>query len=214
MDPEGTTTEAASSTEASQTVRPDSVAESVKNAIQQVKGSGAAKESAARQDQGKGAAADTAEETETKGQGEGEDAAAAQAQSADEGKPVPYTREEILKRPLWDLDLKRVPEDLREKIGPLKKRITRDFQLIADEKRALEGNTGRKAHKEQTDTTSRTDDGTKDLNRDQLYDMAMQSPEGLEQAFDAMLKQRFPQLFEERTREDRTRQFLRQILQH
>lgn len=197
---EPTKTDAAQSS-ASKGAR-DIAAESVKAAIEQVTGESAAAESTAEKTEGEeSAAAESEADEQSTESGEETEQTAKQANVLKGDDLKKYVDE----TPIWDLDLQKLPEELRDATQRLRRRGTKDYQeLRAEQKRVSEGKDDRKPKTELTTETGR--EGEKPLSRDELYELMMSSPEGMEKAFDAYIAQKTPTVVEKITRAEQARQ--------
>lgn len=122
------------------------------------------------------AAAETpAEDVEEAADGEAGEGDKGTTTEPDKSTPTFYTRDELKSMragDYFDLDMERVPPDQRDFVRGFKALITREYQALAEHKGAREQQTS-------TDTVKQDD---KKISVSELYDKAMDGPEGFEEA--------------------------------
>jgi hypothetical protein len=122
------------------------------------------------------AAAETpAENVEEAADGEAGEGDKEATGDTDQSTPKMYTRDELKSmKPgdYFDLDMERVPPDQRDFVRGFKALITREYQALAEHKGAREQQTS-------TDTVKQDD---KKISVSELYDKAMDGPEGFAEA--------------------------------
>lgn len=157
----------------------DPIAEAVQNATREVNGDGGTEEAAA-----------TATDEQDEAPVADEDAPETEKEPEQPAKPSLYTKDELdAMKPgaLIHLDMNRVPPEYRGLVGATRKLLAQGFQEIADAKKAREeakDNGSQKQGKAEGE----------DLTDEQLYDMAMEGPQGFRKAVQIMLEQENPKL--------------------
>jgi hypothetical protein len=164
-----------------------SVDEAVADALKQVAGPGAAKESATddtEQPEDETTGEETQDET-TEGddtESEGEEDESGEDETSDELLTLDDV-EDMRPGEVMSLSLKRVKPEDHAAVRLLKSQLSRQAQALAEDRRRREGETN-------TDTKPEKKQQEKSLSRDELYEMAMEGPEGFDRALDLALEQR------------------------
>jgi hypothetical protein len=169
-EPLATETQDGSTPSAEPTEPVDKIAEAVDAAFLQVRGEGGALE----------AAAPGADEPAKADEGKGDE----EKKETPASEPSFYSKaelDEMKPGALIHLDMNRVPVELRGMVGAVRKALAQGFQEIADAKKS-----------KQPDPTESGQ--PKALSKEELYDMAMDGPEGFDKAMRAWAEQNMPGL--------------------
>lgn len=198
---EGTAAGAAATSGAETTERADPLSEAVDAAIAEVTGEGGASdtptttETERKPEPEEEAAAEKVAPSKTEANPEEERADEGESSSEEEKKKADsvefYTPKDYEEIDLFDLDMERVPPELRPSIRKAKATITRRHQVEAQRRREE----SQQPNSQKTEPTKKAE--ATELSDDELWEKAMESPAGMREAFTTFMRQNLPQLAEE-----------------